>query len=237
MHPSVKKLLHGIVISVQAYEDTPLYGPETMKRMAQCAIIGQASGLRSCWPQDIKAIRSITDLPIIGINKKFGSGNPLDEIFITPTFASAKEIIEAGCDIVGLDCTIRPSRGFTELYFLLKKIKTAYPDIAIMADIATLEEGIQAAQSGLVDIVSTTLSGYTRQSQEQATSGPNIALVKALKEKISLPVNAEGRVWEVADIHHLVDAGSDVITIGSAVTRPQDITKRFVECNRQYRSS
>ena len=234
MHRSIEKLLHGVVVSCQAYEDTPLYGAQYMKAMAQSAIMGNASGIRACWPQDIKAIRSITDLPIVGINKKFGDGDPLDDIFITPTFASACEIIEAGCDIVGIDCTVRPSRGVEELYTLLKRVKHTYPDIAIMADIATAEEGILAEKSGCVDILSSTLSGYTRQSLHLKSDGPNLSIIKELKEKTNLPVNGEGRVWELSDLKALLDAGCDVVTIGTAITRPQLITKRFVDFNERY---
>ena len=107
MHKTVEKLIGGVVISCQAYEATPLYGSQYMVAMALSAQLGGASGLRACWPQDVKAVKEACSLPVIGINKKFGDGNPLDEIFITPTFESAKAIIEAGCDILALDCTIR----------------------------------------------------------------------------------------------------------------------------------
>ena len=115
MHKTVEKLLNGVVISCQAYEDTPLYGSQYMAAMAKCAQMGGADGLRACWPQDIKAVKAACSIPVIGINKKFGDGDPLDEIFITPTFELAKEVIDAGCDILALDCTIRECRPFGEL--------------------------------------------------------------------------------------------------------------------------
>ena len=66
-----KKLIGQVIISCQAYEDTPLYGPHYMEAMAKCAIIGGAKAVRSCWPQDIRAIRALgDDLIIVGINKK-----------------------------------------------------------------------------------------------------------------------------------------------------------------------
>lgn len=234
MHESVKKIMNGLVISCQAYEGTPLYGADNMKHMAECAILGGASGIRGCWPQDIRAIRSITDLPIVGINKKFGDGDPLEEIFITPTYESAVEIIEAGADIIALDCTIRESRTFDELYELLKKIKENYPDIAIMADLATEEEALKVAETGFIDIISTTLSGYTKESLSQKSDGPNIEMIKSLKQKIDLPINGEGRIWELEDIKNILNAGADIITIGTAVTRPHLITERFVNFNKEY---
>lgn len=234
MHESVKKLLQGVIISCQAYEDTPLYGPENMKKMAECAILGGASGLRACWAQDIKAIRSITDLPIIGIDKVESDKDPLDEIIITPNFSSACKIIESGADILALDCTIRDKRNFDELYALLFKIKEKYPQIPVMADISTLEEGVKVAETGLVDIVSTTLSGYTRESLSNVCNGPDIKLVQDLKKHIEIPVNAEGRIWDLHDMKSVLDAGADMVTLGTAVTRPHLIAERFGQFNAEY---
>ena len=234
MHKTVEKLIGVVVISCQAYEATPLYGSQYMVAMALSAQLGGASGLRACWPQDVKAVKEACSLPVIGINKKFGDGNPLDEIFITPTFESAKAIIEAGCDILALDCTIRACRPFEELNALLHQIKDAYPDMPIMADLATLEEAVKAEETGCVDIISTTLSGYTRNSMEGVTERPDVELIKKIKKEVSLPVNAEGRIWERCDMEAVLEAGADIVSIGSAVTRPHLITERFVNCNKKF---
>lgn len=235
MKPAVRRLMGKTIISVQAYEDTPLYGPDNMRTMAQSVLLGGAEGLRACWPQDIRAIREITDKPIVGIFKDFGDGDPLDTVFITPTIEQAAAVIEAGADILGVDCTIRPSRGLEELKRLLGSIRDRYPDIAIMADLATVEEGIAVAETGLVDIISSTLSGYTRQSLDRKSDRPDVELVRQLKQAVDLPVNGEGRIWELADLEAVLDAGADMVTIGSAVTRPHEITKRFVQCQRRWR--
>lgn len=68
----------------------------------------------------------------------------------------AKDLILAGADIVAFDGTSRP-RGENNLKQIIKFIKIN-KKIA-MADIATLQEGINARLLG-ADIVSTTLSGY-----------------------------------------------------------------------------
>ncbi|MCI9263534.1 MAG: putative N-acetylmannosamine-6-phosphate 2-epimerase [Oscillospiraceae bacterium] len=235
MKPVVEKLLGKTIISVQAYEDTPLYGPENMRTMAQSVLMGGADGLRACWPQDIRAIREITDKPIVGIFKDFGEGDPLDTVFITPTVDQACEVIEAGADILGVDCTIRPTRGLEELKRLLGGIRERYPDVAIMADLATLEEGVAVAGTGLVDIISSTLSGYTRQSLSRKSDRPDVELVRRLKQEVDLPVNGEGRIWELSDLEAVLEAGADMVTIGSAVTRPHEIAKRFVQCQRRWR--
>lgn len=234
MHKIVEKLLNGVVISCQAYEDTPLYGSQYMAAMAKCAQMGGADGLRACWPQDIRAVKEACDIPVIGINKKFGDGDPLDEIFITPSFESAKEVIEAGCDILALDCTIRDCRPFEELEELLHKIREAYPEVPVMADLATLEEAVKVEKTGCIDIISTTLAGYTRNTCASKTEGPDTELIKEIKKACTLPVNAEGRIWELKDLKLALEAGADMISIGSAVSRPHLITERFVDCNKKY---
>lgn len=233
MHHVVEALVGKMIVSCQAYEDTPFYGPDHIKIMAESVLMGGADAIRACWPQDIKAIRSITDKPIIGIYKEYADGNPLDEIFITPSFMRAKEVIEAGADIVGIDCTIRKNRGYEEVLKLLKRIKECYPQIAIMADIATLQEGIQMEKSGYVDIISTTLNGYTRESMNE-DQGPNVTLMKDLKKHTSLPINGEGRIWTIEDMNCVLKAGADMVTIGTAITRPHLITERFLAKNNEF---
>ena len=60
-------------------------------------------------------------------------------------------------------------------------------------------------------------------------------LIRDLKKAVSLPVNGEGRIWELADLEAVWDAGADMVTIGSAVTRPHLITRRFVDCSHRCR--
>ena len=232
MNPIVEKCLNEIIISCQAYEDTPLYGADNMRKMVECAIIGGAKAVRCCWPQDIAAARSLSDdLIIIGINKVMSPDRTPDTIFITPTFEKAEEVIKAGADIVALDCRITKSRGKDELLDLLKSLKEKYPDVPLMADCGTFEEGMIVAESGYMDILSTTLSGNVRKM-----TGPDIELLKLFKQNSTLPVNAEGRIWELADIKAVKEAGADMLTIGTAVTRPHLITKRFIDYYRELNS-
>ena len=102
MKPKVQACLGQLIVSCQAYEDTPLYGAETMKKMVQSAMLGGAQAVRCCWPQDIRAARSLSEkLIIIGINKVMPKGEKkLDDVFITPTFEKAREVVEAGADIL-----------------------------------------------------------------------------------------------------------------------------------------
>ena len=233
MKEVVKKLLGQVIISCQAYEDTPLYGRENMKIMAKCALMGGAKAIRACWPQDIKAIRTLGDFPIIGINKVLDPNREdMDYVYITPDFESAVPVIEAGTDVLALDCTIRPERGKQQLYSLLKQIKDAYPDLAIMADCETLEDCIYAESTGMVDILATTLSGIHVPKEH-----PDCDLIRRIKKNCTLPVNAEGAIWELADLKAVFDAGADMACVGTAVTRPHLITQRFIKYNEKIHNN
>ena len=234
MKRPVERLLHQVIISCQAFPENPFYGSEYMKKMAESAIEGGAGGIRACWAQDVRAIRSITDLPIIGIHKAFTEGDPLDNVIITPTVDVASEILDAGADVLALDCTVRPSRSFDQLYELLFAIRQRYPQAAIMADLSRLEEAQQVAKTGMVDILSSTLAGYTRDTLGTDMEGPLTPLITQMKQTTGLPVNGEGRIWELAQLRDCLDAGADMVTIGTAVTRPHSITERFVRCNEAY---
>ena len=96
-----------------------------------------------------------------------------------------------------------------------------------MADISTLEEGISVSDMG-ADIISTTLSGYTKETNN-VTDGPDFELLKNLVAQINKPIFVEGRVWEPKDVQKAFELGAHSVVIGSAITRPQLIVKRFIE--------
>ena len=232
MKQCVEKCLGEIIVSCQAYEDSPFYGAENTKCFVQSAIMGGAKAVRCCWPADIMAARSLSDdLIIVGINKKSKTEVLSNlEINITPTLQSAIEVIEAKADIIAVDGRITPERDQEQLYNLLKQIHKYNSDIAIMTDCATYEEGVFAAETGFVDIISTTLSWRYNKN-----TGPDLELVKRFKSNLSLPINAEGQVWELTDIEKLHQAGADMITIGTAITRPHLITERFINHYKKVR--
>ena len=228
MKDCVKKCLGELIVSCQAYEDTPMYGPVHIRAFVLSAVLGGAKVLRCCWKQDIEAVRDIEGLTIIGISKVFKENGTDDDIFITPTFEDAKEVIEAGADIIALDARITPKRGKDELLSLLKQIHESYPNVGIMADCKTYEEGVFAAESGYVDIVATTLSGMGKELHH-----PDYKLIRKFKENLNLPINAEGHVWELGDLDLVNAAGADMVTVGSAITRPHLITQRFTDYYKQ----
>lgn len=229
-----KRLIGQTIISCQAYEDTPLYGADNMKKMAACAILGGAKAVRSCWVQDIKAIRSLDpDLIIIGIDKVIDP-NKKEATYpiITPTFESVKKIVEAGANVIALDCTPYETRSREELVKLLKQIHDTYPEIGVMADTARVEDAKFVADTGYVDIVGNTLSDYVTRSGKFDKE-----VVEDYKRQCpNVLVNAEGKIWDLNDMKEAIEAGADMITIGSAITRPHLITKRFIDFNNKERN-
>ena len=99
-----------------------------------------------------------------------------------------------------------------------------FPDIVLMADISTFEEGINAWKCG-VDMVGTTMSGYTPHSVK--TEGPNYELVQQLVEALPIPVIAEGRVHYPDQAKKMLELGAHAVVVGGAITRPLEIAQRF----------
>ena len=107
------------------------------------------------------------------------------------------------------------------------QIKAKYPNLVIIADISTAEEGIKAYSYG-ADMVGTTLSGYTKHSRQELIT-PDFELLEKLVKELDCPIILEGRVWEPSEVDKAFELGAYSVVIGSAVTRPQLITKRFIE--------
>lgn len=217
----IDQLKHKLIVSCQAEAGFPLNTPDHLVALAQTVVMGGASAIRASEPANIRAMRQVLDVPIIGIYKK---DTPGYEVRITPTLAEVEAIVAAGSHIVALDATHRPrpdGQTFAELY---RAIRSRY-DIPIMADISTLDEGIKAAELG-VDIVATTLSGYTDYSP--AHSGPDTRLIRELAAATRVPIIAEGRIRSPGDVRAALDAGAFAVVVGSMITRPHLITQHFL---------
>lgn len=218
---NIKK--HSVIVSVQAMKDEPFYNEAAITAMMQAVLDGGAQGLRVAGERDIKIAKSLTDSPVIGLTKPdILPSHPEKEVYITPTISDIKVTIEAGADIVAFDSTSRPRPDGSKLEDNIELIHKH--NRLAMADISTLKEGIKVRKLG-ADIISTTLSGYTDYSQK--TEGPDFGLLKGLSEALDCPIILEGRIWHPNEVHKAFELGAHAVVIGSAITRPHLITKRF----------
>ncbi len=214
------RLRGGLVVSCQALPGEPLFGADIMARLAIAAEAGGAAGIRANSPADIQAIRAVTALPLIGLSKVDMAGY---DVYITPTLADAVAVGEAGADIIALDATARPHPEGTLASFI-GRIKEATGRL-VLADISTYDEA-QAAQDAGADFVSTTMSGYTPYSSQ--SSEPDLDLVRRLAPVLAVPLIAEGRIATPEQARAALDAGAWAVVVGGAITRPRQITERFM---------
>ena len=220
----INTIKRKIIVSSQAMPNEPLYEECAMLAMMKSVVNGGAGGLRVAGARDVRKEKNNFDIPVIGLTKPEKLPENWREIvYITPTLKEVNELIEAGADIIAFDGTSRP-RGNCTLKDIIEKIHSAGK--LAMADISTEEEGVNCASLGC-DIISTTLSGYTVESGE-ATEEPDWELLKNLTKKINKPVILEGRIWEPEQVKKAFVLGAHSVVIGSAITRPQLITKRFI---------
>lgn len=208
-----------LIVSCQALADEPLHGSAIMAKMATAAKIGGAAAIRANSPADIRAIKEVVDLPVIGLYKRGDSG-----VFITPTFDDAAAVAAAGADIIALDCTDRPRPDGARLPDLLRRIQDEIGK-PVFADVSSLEEARAAAKYG-VAMAGPTLSGYIDRPSKSA--GPDYELLGAMIATLRIPVIAEGRIHTPRQARRALNIGAWTVVVGSAITRPRTITARFV---------
>ena len=219
MNPLIESLQGKLIVSCQAYMGEPLRHPETMAQMARAAELGGAAAIRCQGLSDIAAIKGRVEVPVIGLWKEGHEG-----VYITPTLRHARACIAAGADVVALDATDRPrpdGRTFEETVAALKG------ETLIMADCSCMAVVERALAAG-VDIVSTTLAGYT--DARPKTDGPDLEFLReavAAAEPYGVPVFCEGRIHTLDDAKAAIEAGAFAIVVGTAITHPTSITSWF----------
>lgn len=217
-------LPHGLIVSCQALPDEPLHSSFIMSKMALAAYEGGAVGIRANTKEDILAIKETVDLPVIGIVKR---DYDRSDVFITATSKEVDELIESQCEVIALDATLqqRPKETLDEL---VSYIRTHAPNVEIMADIATVEEAKNAARLGF-DYIGTTLHGYTSYTQGQLLYQNDFQFLKDVLQSVDAKVIAEGNVITPDMYKRVMDLGVHCSVVGGAITRPKEITKRFVK--------
>jgi glucokinase len=208
----------ALMVSCQADEQDAFHGH--MDLFARAAVQGGAAGIRANGVQDISAIRSAVAVPIIGIDKVMQADG---QVLITPSFDCAARIVVAGASAIALDCSVRGQQyaAFERLWRIKQEL-----GVPVLADIATIEEATAAVAAG-ADFVLSTMRGYTAETREVV--GFNPGFIRELVEAVPVPVIAEGRIDTPELAREALRNGAFAIVVGTAITRPQVIVKRFVE--------
>lgn len=217
----LEQIRGGLIVSCQALKNEPLHSSYIMSRMAYAALEGGAVGIRANTVEDINEIKKVVDLPIIGIIKCVSADS---EVFITPTLREVDDLAACGVEIIATDATKRVRPWGISLETFFSEVRAKYPDQLFMADCSDYEEGIHAAELGF-DIIGTTLCGYTEYTRGARL--PNVGLMQRLAEHCGRPVIAEGGIRTPEQLKKVLETGVLAAVVGTAITRPQDITRHF----------
>ena len=167
-------------------------------------------------------LKKEVDLPVICLYKVDYDNS---EIYITPTMKEIDAIMTAAPDIIALDATNRKRPDGSTIETFFPEVRKKYPDMIFMADCASYEDGMRAQKLGF-DIVGTTLCGYTPDTK--GTEIPCFPMLEKLAQDLTIPLIAEGGIWEPQQLQKAFACGAYAAVIGTAITRPREITKRFV---------
>ena len=219
----IESIRGKLIVSCQALPEEPLHSPFIMGRMALAAAEGGAGGIRANTPEDVTEIKRVVDLPVIGLFKK---DYPDSEVYITPTMDEISAMVDCCCEIIAMDATSRVHPAGRSLDEVFAEARKKYPDQLFMADCSTFEECVHAAEIGF-DIVGTTMRSYT--SYTKGAVIPDFGLFRQLKEQMKVPFIAEGGIWSPSEAKQAIECGALAVVVGSAITRPQLITRRYAE--------
>ncbi|MCM3226126.1 N-acetylmannosamine-6-phosphate 2-epimerase [Terribacillus saccharophilus] len=221
----LNKVKNILIVSCQALPEEPLHSSCIMSKMALAAKQGGAKGIRANSKADILEIKKQVNLPVVGIVKRDYKDS---SVYITPTYQEIDELLESGCEMIAMDATERRRPEGIELGELVRYVREKDASIQLMADIATLEDAKQADQLGF-DCVSTTLYGYTEETKNKKLYDNDFEFLQRVIESVSIPVIAEGNVITPEMAKRCLQLGAYSVVVGGAITRPQQITERFVE--------
>lgn len=221
MNAVLESLRSGLVVSCQAYPGEPMLDPRTMTQVARSAQIGGAVGIRAKGLADLRSMRPVLDVPLIGLVKVGDEG-----VYITPTLQDAREVADTGCEIVAVDGTRRPRPDGLTLAEVVAGLSDSHRDLLVMADCGSADDA-RAAQDAGVHLLGTTLAGYT--GERPKTDGPDWELVEQIASFADVPLAVEGRIHTPAQAARAIDAGAHTVVVGTAITHPASITRWFAE--------
>ena len=221
----MKEIKDSLIVSCQALENEPLHSSFIMSRMALAAKMGGAKGIRANSISDIHEIKKVVDLPIIGIIKKDYPGT---SVYITPTMKEVDDLVKEGVDIIAMDATFSKRLNNESIDEFFEKVKNKYPQQMFMADCSTIAEAIHADKIGF-DFIGTTLVGYTPQSKGDKIEANDFEIMREIINEVKHPVIGEGNLNTPLKARRALELGCYSVVVGSIITRPQVITKSFVD--------
>ena len=240
----INKLKGGLIISCYAGNDYPgdinaeMANPIAMAYVANSVVAGGATAIRTNLV-NLKAVREMVSCPVIGIHK-VGNPDNSGDFRITPTMKEVDLLVENGADGIAIDGTMRPRYDDLTLEEFIHQIKAKYPNLLLIADISTAEEGIKAYSYG-ADMVGTTLSGYTPYSKNPIVFGtiptpePDYDIIKELKANGVEHIIAEGRYHSGEHLVKGFEAGATAVVVGTSITSPKKIVQTLLYDAKTYK--
>ena len=221
----LKALKGGLIVSCQVQPDDPVYSLDFVVKMAKAAQWAGAVGIRANEPEQIRLIKEAVDVPLIGLYKIW---HPDTSVFITPTLEAAKAVWEAGAEIIAIDCTDQINHEGKKAWEQLPIVKKEIPEALIFADVSNYEEANRAVELG-ADFVTPTLYGYTEETKniEYPDLRQFARMCRDLGDRAFMVM--EGHIYTPEDAVKCLYLGADAVVVGSAITRPHLIAKRFVD--------
>ena len=214
----------SLIVSCQAVEGEVLFGYDIMDKMALSAVKAGSKAIRCNSVADINSIKAMVDVPTIGIIKAVYEGS---DVYITPTIKEVKLLLEnTKTEVIALDATVRTRPNNANLTELVSYIRENAPNVEIMADVSNAEEATMADELGF-DYIGSTMRGYT--SYTKGITLPDYDFLTWLVNNMNAKIIAEGGIWEVGELAQVNKCGVHAVVIGTAITRPYDITKRFLK--------
>ncbi|MEY3185338.1 MAG: hypothetical protein RIR58_74 [Actinomycetota bacterium] len=214
-------LKRGLIVSCQVPDGTPIDTPEFIAAQARTVLQAGAIGIRAQGVANVKAVAEAVSVPIIGLIKRYSESTL---IHITPEIEDVLDLEQAGANIVAIDATGRLRENGVSFPAFMEELRRR-TDVAILADVDTVEAAIQAEALGC-DAIATTLSGYT---EAPAPKLPNIKLISDITQRVKIPVIAEGGFSKPEHVMQAFQAGAWSVCIGTAITNPYLLTKSFVQ--------
>lgn len=220
----VESLKNGLIVSCQIEHHAPCYSDDMVELMAKAALWGGACGLRINTAENVRKIRAFTDAPVIGLEKVFRDDT---DVFMTPTMELVDKLADAGTDIIAIDGTDRMIDGHPA-YEIIPDIRAKHPELLIFADVRDDRDAAMALDCG-ADFVAPTF--YRFKKDAKSTDLPDWEMFSSMCRVCKDRGYAimEGKIWTPDDAIRALHYGALAVVVGSAITRPHMITRRFYD--------